>query len=685
MVTLSISIFTIIIALLTALIVVFKRHKRFSDIALSLSLLLTAFVIFGDSMSMISPELVVEWKRIVFISEAVMVFLWLLFSLSFARTDYWSTVTNFSKFLIFLSPVFVVFFIMVPMDEFFYSPEFASEKILFLGNGGFIFNLLLLLYSIVAVINLEATLRSSSGTDKWLIKYTILGVGGILSISIFYYSHALLYRSINMNLLPVKTGVILISLFLIVYSLIKHKTQEVEIAVSRKVLYRSLSLIVVGVYLLGLGVIGEGMRYFGPTVGRNITTFLGFAGAILVLVIILSEQLRRKAIVFISKNFYSQKYDYREQWLLFTDRISLKYSLEELLSSIAEGFKEAIGVRGAAIWLKEKDIDEYVCVKVLDATIVDAKPLKELVGFLRDKKWVLNVHDSNCREIVSLNIEFIKSTRASLIVPLLNLDDLTGFVILREGIAEDFYNYEDYDLLKNLAGQATSAILNIKLSEELTEAKEMEAMGRLSSFIIHDLKNATSMLTLIAQNAEEHIDNPDVQKDAIKAISNSSGKINTIIEKLKNLPKKTRLALQDSDLGACVKTAVSELNIKGNTNLSFMEARRVEARFDREEITKVIINLIINALDATDYKGKIEILVDEEGDMGFVTVSDNGCGMSRKFIEKHLFKPFHTTKKNGLGIGLYQCKTIVEAHSGKLKVDSEEGRGTVFSMYLPKS
>jgi putative PEP-CTERM system histidine kinase len=598
--------------------------------------------------------------------------------------NYWGSVTKFSKFLIFLSPVFIVFIIKVPMDDFFYSPEFASEKILFLGNGGFIFNLLLLLYSIVAVINLEATLRSSSGTDKWLIKYIILGVGGILSINIFYYSHALLYRSINMNLLPVRTGVILISNFLILYSLIKHKPMEVKISVSRKVFYRSLSLFVVGFYLLGLGVIGEGMRYFGPTVGKNITTFLGFAGAILVLTIILSEKLRRKVSVFISKNFYSQKYDYREQWLLFTNRISLKYSLEELVSSIAEGFKEAFGVQGVAIWLKEKDSGEYVCVKALDTTLVDAKPLKELVNFLRDKKWVLDIYDINCREIVAGNMEFIRSTRASLIVPLLNLDDLTGFVILREGIAEDFYNYEDYDLLKNLAGQATSAILNAKLSEELTEAKEMEAMGRLSSFIIHDLKNATSMLSLIAQNAEEHIDNPDFQKDAIKAISNTSGKINTIIEKLKNLPKKTSLNLQDSDLGTCVKTAISELNINGNTNLSFKEARHVEARFDREEITKVIINLIVNALDATDYEGDIEVLVDEDGDMGFVTVTDNGCGMSREFIEKHLFKPFHTTKKKGLGIGLYQCKTIVEAHSGKLKVDSEEGRGTVFSMYLPK-
>ena len=119
--------------------------------------------------------------------------------------------------------------------------------------------------------------------------------------------------------------------------------------------------------------------------------------------------------------------------------------------------------------------------------------------------------------------------------------------------------------------------------------------------------------------------------------------------------------------------------------LSFKEFGHVKARFDKEEISKVIINLIINAFEATDYKGEIEIVVGEESDMGFVKVSDNGCGMSRHFIEHHLFKPFQTTKKKGLGIGLYQCKTIIEAHSGKLKVNSEEGRGTDFFIYLPKA
>jgi putative PEP-CTERM system histidine kinase len=610
---------------------------------------------------------------------------WLLFTLSFARSDYWTNIGRFSKLLVFISPLLILFFITVPTDSFFYSPEFESEKVLFLENPGYFFNLLLLLYSIVSIVNFEATLRSSTGTDRWEIKYTLIGVGAILAINIFYYSHALLYRSINMNLLPVRTGIILISTLLIGFSLLRNEVMDIEVTISRKVLYRSLSIFIVGFYLLGLGITGEGMRYLGPQVGRNITTFLGFAGAILILTIILSEQLRRKAMVFINKNFYSQKYDYREQWLQFTERISLKHSFEELLGSIAAGFKEAIGARGASLWLKEKDGAEYHCVKALDDEVIIAKPGREIVECLECRRWILNVHDGNCREIVNNNIEFINKTLASLIVPLIHVDKLIGFIILWEGLTDEEYNYEDYDLLKTLARQATAAIMNARLTEDLTEAKEMEAMGRLSSFIIHDLKNATSKLSLIAQNAEVHIDNPVFQKDAVRAVSNTSEKINNIIGKLRNLPKKTILDLKYSDLGMCVRTAISELNLNGNNALSYNETEPVKTSFDKEEMTKVFINLIMNALDAAPMQSKVNIAVGREENMAFVKVSDKGCGMSSDFVKNSLFKPFKTTKKKGLGIGLYQCKTIIEAHSGKVKVTSREGKGTDFILYLPLS
>lgn len=511
----------------------------------------------------------------------------------------------------------------------------------------------------------------------------VLGVVGILGLNIFYYSHALLYRSIDMNLLPVRTAGFLISTLLIGFSIIRYKLMDVEITVSRGIFYKSLGILIVGFYLLGLGLLGQGMRYLDPRVGKNITVFAGFAGAIGILVVLLSEQLRRKIIVFINKHFYRHKYDYRAQWLQFTQLISSKYSFNELLDSIARGFKDSIGTKGVSIWLREEGDGEFYCAKTVDTVAPEIKPDRKLISFLQDTGWVFNVNDKKCIGIVSQNTEFIEKNKASLIVPLLNADKLVGFVVLREGLAGDDYNYEDYDLLKTLARQATSAIMNARLTEELAEAREMEAVGKLSSFIMHDLKNAASMLSLIVQNAGEHIDNPDFQRDTMKSVANTSEKIKNLMQKLRNLPYTMRLNLEYADLGATVKDVIRELNLNEKVLLDYEEVENVRTMFDREEIKKVVLNLITNAIDASAEKGKVKIKVGIEDGMGFITVSDKGRGMSKEFIETRLFKPFQTTKKKGLGVGLYQCKTIVEAHSGKLKVKSTEGKGTDFFVYLP--
>lgn len=208
-------------------------------------------------------------------------------------------------------------------------------------------------------------------------------------------------------------------------------------------------------------------------------------------------------------------------------------------------------------------------------------------------------------------------------------------------------------------------------------------MGKLSSFIMHDLKNAASMLSMITQNAAEHMDNPEFQRDAIKAVSNTSEKMKRIIEKLKSLHHKTGLNIECSDLGAVVSRLVNEHSMNGRAELYFQHADNIEAEFDREEITKVIDNLIINAIDSVSDNGKIEISIGYDQEMAFVAVSDNGCGMSEGYINKHLFKPFRTTKKKGLGIGLFQCRTIAEAHGGTIKVESEEEKGSTFTLYIP--
>jgi signal transduction histidine kinase len=104
---------------------------------------------------------------------------------------------------------------------------------------------------------------------------------------------------------------------------------------------------------------------------------------------------------------------------------------------------------------------------------------------------------------------------------------------------------------------------------------------------------------------------------------------------------------------------------------------------DPEQLQNVITNLLLNARDAVGESGQITVETNTLDGRVVLTVSDDGCGMNPSFLRDSLFRPFHTTKKEGLGIGLFQSKMIVEAHRGTIQVESERDKGTTFCVFLP--
>ena len=106
-------------------------------------------------------------------------------------------------------------------------------------------------------------------------------------------------------------------------------------------------------------------------------------------------------------------------------------------------------------------------------------------------------------------------------------------------------------------------------------------------------------------------------------------------------------------------------------------------RFDPDKIQKVITNVLTNAVEAVGENGRIQVGTTARNGWVSVSVADNGCGMTPEFINDSLFRPFQTTKKKGIGIGMFLSKMVVEAHRGKIEVDSQPGKGTTFRVLLP--
>ncbi|MEW6068551.1 MAG: XrtA/PEP-CTERM system histidine kinase PrsK [Nitrospirota bacterium] len=672
---------SIITSIVIALFVFSKNKKGIPNIAFALGMISIGVIEFGDTMTLREPYNILFYKKISLIGESLLPVLWLLFSFTYSRKVY-KEISIFWKAVLFISILPFLFAISLPLNLFLYAPDIETEGMIFLNTTGYYFYLFIIMYSILTLINLEGTLRAASGSIRWRIKHMLIGTGGIMALLVYYYSHALLYRSIDMNLLHVRESVVIISSIFIMISVFREAFPKEEISVSKGIFYKSFALLVTGAYLLGLGIMGTGMKYLGEDFGRYSAITIVFAGTIAFIAVLFSETLRRRVKVFIDKNFYKDKYDYRRQWLQFTQRLSSTKSFDELLSAVLEVFASAMGSKTKSLWLYNKSSDEFYQAQPPSNRNLKLKGNSSLILYFKEKGWVFNSKEKNLT-ILEENREFFERTNALLVVPLQNNGDIIGFIELGEALSNDIYTYEDYDFLKTLARQATSAIMNAKLAEYLAEAREMEALGTISSFIIHDLKNLVSALSMSVENAPDNINNPEFQKDMLKTLSTTTEKMRILIKRLSEMPEKVELKLETVDIAPFVKETVTPF-LNGKTDIAIESPDRVPLRIDREEIKKVIINLLLNAIEAANGKEpKIKIRMGKDHNTAYITISDNGCGMSEEFIERHLFKPFRTTKKKGFGIGLYQCRSIIEAHGGSIKVQSKVNAGSDFTVYLP--
>jgi putative PEP-CTERM system histidine kinase len=197
--------------------------------------------------------------------------------------------------------------------------------------------------------------------------------------------------------------------------------------------------------------------------------------------------------------------------------------------------------------------------------------------------------------------------------------------------------------------------------------------------MIHDLKNHVHTLSLVLGNAKEHISDPEFQQDMLVSLKNTTARMKTLISRFKELPRKASLRPEPADLLQMASQVASgiagqEIRISGLP---------VHARVDLEQFPKVLTNLMLNAVDATQGKGPVTVEVGSTDNGVFIRFEDKGCGIPEDFFSQHLFSPFKTSKKSGLGIGLYHSRQIVEAHDGRIEAISEEGKGSVFTVWLP--
>jgi putative PEP-CTERM system histidine kinase len=269
------------------------------------------------------------------------------------------------------------------------------------------------------------------------------------------------------------------------------------------------------------------------------------------------------------------------------------------------------------------------------------------------------------------------------VVPLRWRDELIGLMLIGAERTGGAYTSEDLEFLATVAQQAAGAIATARLSETLAQSREFDAFHRLTSFVIHDLKNSISALSMLSENALQHFDDPEFQRDAIKTLARTVDRMKGLLGRLSSGPKVAILQYHSVDLAALALEAAQPLVNDPRITIIKELAPVPGIRADADALLRVVQNLVTNAAQSIRGEGSVTLRTETAHGRVILAVSDTGCGMSDEFLRKSLFAPFRSTKKGGWGIGLYQAKGIVEAHGGSIEVVSKEGSGTTFAVSLP--
>mgnify|MGYP000855399064 CR=1 FL=1 len=541
--------------------------------------------------------------------------------------------------------------------------------------------------SVYGLVLVERLFRNVSPDFRWSIKPLCLGLGGVFLFDMYLYSDALLFNRIDADAFSIRGFAHAMGLPLVALSAIRSHDWKRRLVMSQRAVLHSATLLIVGTYLLFMAAAGYYVRFFGGEWGRALQMALLFAALLVLAALTVSGSMRARLRVQVGKHFFSYRYDYREEWLRFTQTLSSQGGFAGMGRHVVRGLADMVESPSGALWLKDPSGRFFAQAAFWN---MPASPATEDVGsplcrFLLDSGWVINLEEyrSLPRRYDGLELPswLVEVPNAWLVVPLTTGSELIAFVVLATARTRIDVNWEINDLLKTAARQAGAFLGQMQASEALLEVRKFDSFNRMSAFVVHDLKNIVAQLSLMLKNAERHRENPEFQQDMLMTVNHS-------VERMRKLMMQLREGAtpldgpRGIDLADVVRRIQSAKSGQGrDVELSIEE--RLTARGHEDRIERVVGHLVQNALDATEHGGRVWLRLARQGAHALVEVGDTGRGMSPEFVRERLFKPFQTTKPTGMGIGAYESFQYVHELGGKLSVDSAVDVGTQVDLLLP--
>ncbi|MCG3189993.1 MAG: Adaptive-response sensory-kinase SasA [Burkholderiaceae bacterium] len=539
--------------------------------------------------------------------------------------------------------------------------------------------------AVIGLMCIEQLLRNVAAGQHWGIRPLAVGLGAVFAFDLYLYSDALLLGRIDLVVWSAQAAVLAFSTPLLALATARNRKWSRSLAVSQRAVFHATVLMSAAAYLLGMAALGYLVRLFGGVWGPVLQIVL-FVAALMVLGTVLTlGTFRAKLRVWIRKHFFARRYDYREEWLRFTQLLSVHDAAAGIHVRCIRALADLVEGTAGAIWVRRGE--SYRQISQWNAPVLGHAESANgsLASFLARTGWVVDLEqfrrEPDRYQGLELPHWLVSSPAAWLVVPLSTADGLMGFVVLMAPRVAVDVDWEVLDLLKAAGCEVAVLLRQIEANDALSESEKFAAVNRLSTFMVHDLKNLVAQLSLMVKNAERHGENPDFQRDMLATLQHVVARMTQMVDQAR-LSTRPIQNPQVVDLSAIVRR-VCEQGRKRRAGLDCSAPQPVFALGHVDRLEHVLAHVVQNAIDATDDDGSIRVSVQNDGSGAMIEVSDDGVGMSVEFVQQRLFKAFQTTKEAGMGIGIYESRQYVASLGGQLAIDSAQGVGTKVRIVLP--
>ena len=468
-----------------------------------------------------------------------------------------------------------------------------------------------------------------------------------------------------------------------VFAIAVQRNGDWTLQLSRTVAWQTLSFAATLLYAAAMLAATSVIASLSGDDARLWQTAFVFGSTAAGLTLLSSPWVKAWAKVKVAKHFFRHRYDYRAEWIRFTDTLGKPEGAAPLDQRIVKAVADLTDSPSGLLLVPDGTGLGVGAGWNWEAPSASASA--ELAGYLSAHSRIVELdavrgETADPAEAASVPMWMLDSG-GWVLVPLVHLDRLQGAILLARPPVDRALDWEDFDLLRIAGRQVASYLAEARAQEALAEAERFDEFNRRFAFILHDIKNLVSQLTLTARNAERHADNPEFRADMIATLQDSAGRMNDLLARLSQHHRARAEDLRPVDLLPLAERVAARR--RAQHPIAVVGPSGLLAQADAARLEQVLGHLLQNAIEASPPHEPVTIALSASGNAVSLAVVDQGCGMSPTFLRDALFKPFVSSKPGGFGIGAFEAKQLVEAMGGSVAVDSREADGTVFRVTLP--